>query len=356
MSDWFKLTGQPVLMIAVVLAVVTPVVVVVLWSRARGRGATLQRRVLDVAGRVVVVVLAQVLAMFALFLYVNNDYGFFSSWSDLFGTQDAFPQRVNPASVDSGAGKTEVLAVRNSQGILDDVLVWLPPGYEQLTNLPVLMFLPGQPSQPDKVFAHFAFGAVASAEIKAGRVRPFIGVFPPIMIAPPRDTECVDVPGGPQAETWLTSTVPAAVQAKYHTAPLGRDWSVAGFSTGALCASKLALGHPDKFAAAVAFGGEYEPYLDNTTGDLFHGDQQVRNRNSSRWLYTTYGMRGAHLLMVSSRQDSWAWQSTQAMATLTRGNSNVTLLDSPTGGHNFHTYAPYLAQSLSWLNAAKAFG
>ena len=37
------------------------------------------------------------------------------------------------------------------------------------------------------------------------------------------------------------------------------------------------------------------------------------------------------------------------MAKEARGDANVTTLMLPAGGHNYHTYAPYLPQSLTWL-------
>ena len=39
----------------------------------------------------------------------------------------------------------------------------------------------------------------------------------------------------------------------------------------------------------------------------------------------------------------------EALAKEARGDANVTTLMLPAGGHNYHTYAPYLPQSLTWL-------
>ena len=59
-----------------------------------------------------------------------------------------------------------------------DVLMWLPPQYDDPsyadTEFPVLVVLPGQPSQVQTTFNHFSFGAVAAAEIESGRVEPFV--------------------------------------------------------------------------------------------------------------------------------------------------------------------------------------
>jgi len=346
----------------VALAVALPVLIGILWSRRRGRTSDGPPVALAVAGRIGVILLAQLMAMTSVFLYVNNQYGFYSSWTDLFGLSGDTPPPIQVSQVTvgtgTGAGSVEVMAVHAKSGVTADTLVWLPPGYKTSgqTKYPVVMFLPGQPSWPQHVFNEYDFATVASRAVTSGAVKPFVAVFPPIMVAPPRDTECVDVPNGPQAETWLTTDVPNALQAKYRVEPPGKQWSLLGWSTGALCVAKLLLKHPTSFSAAVSFGGQFDTYLDNTTGDLFGGNAQLRNENSPIWLYGQYGMRGTKLLMISGKQDIWAWKSTQQMATATHADPNVTLISFPTGGHNYRNYKAYLAQALEWLAKSGAAG
>ncbi|MFT4295124.1 MAG: alpha/beta hydrolase-fold protein [Micropruina sp.] len=354
----FELTGRPLQVMAVIAAVALPLLVVYLWSRRRPHPGNLARRVLTVAGRLLVVLLAQVTAMLALFLYVNDEYDFYASWSDLLGIQDTSPQNINVAQLNAGSGRLEKLPVRTDAGVVDDVLVWLPPGYDANTaaKYPVLEFLTGQPSSPSLLFSHFNFGTVASEAISSGRMKPFVAVLPPIMISPPRDTECVDVPHGPQASSWVTHTVPDAVLSRFHVEPMGSHWSIMGFSAGGQCAAKLLLRYPTRYGAAVALAGDYEPYTDDTTGDLFGNDKALWNENSARWLYRSYGMRGTKLLMIASKQDGWSARPTQAMAKEAHGDPHVTTIMFPVGGHNYHTYAPYLPQSLTWLTTQGAFG
>jgi hypothetical protein len=71
--------------------------------------------------------------------------------------------------------------------------------------------LPGPPGTSEGDFSQFQFAQQATQAIRSGAVKPFVGVFPPLMIAPRRDTECTDVPHGPQAETWLAKDVRTAV-------------------------------------------------------------------------------------------------------------------------------------------------
>ncbi|CAM5397307.1 esterase [Streptomyces badius] len=51
--------------------------------------------------------------------------------------------------------------------------------------------------------------------MKAGKARPMILVMLRPTVAPPRDTECVDVPGGPQTETFFAEDLPEAVTGTY---------------------------------------------------------------------------------------------------------------------------------------------
>ncbi len=349
----FELTGRPLQVLAVVAAVALPLLIVFLWSRRRQGSENPFRRGLAILGRLAIVLLAQATAMLGLFLYVNNQYDFYASWDDLLGVQNQTPQTIDPTLFNAGSGRVEVLPVRNNLGVVDDVLVWLPPGYDPhaANRYPVVEFLPGQPSSPGALFTKFDFGNAASEAIAKGSVKPFVGIIPPIMISPPRDTQCVDVPNGPQAGTWVTRTVPDAVISRYHVQPMGAKWGIMGFSAGAQCAAKLVLRYPTSYHAAVALGGNYVPYTDNTTGDLFGNDKQLWNENSAQWLYRTYGMRGSKLLMIVSKQDAWSARPTGAMEKETKGDLNVTTVTIPTGGHNDRTYAPYLPRSLSWLSA-----
>ncbi len=63
-------------------------------------------------------------------------------------------------------------------------------------------------------------------------------------VAPPRDTECVDIPGGPQTETFFAKDLPEAVTASYRAGKEADDWGIIGNSTGGYCALKIGLHHP----------------------------------------------------------------------------------------------------------------
>ena len=353
------LTSQGLLALTIAGALLSLVGVAVLVTRRDGSvTATLGRRV--AARTVPVVVLAvagQGFAVAAVGLVVNNSYGFYTSWSDLFGQTSGGATIRTGGLVTAGQGRVQVLTVHAHVGGPNDrVLVWTPRQYDAPAyrdrRLPVVEFLPGQPNSPDGAFRHFHFGAIASRLVDSGKLPPFVAVFPTLMIAPPRDTECTDVPGGPQAETWLEQDVPAFVRSHFRVQPPGPGWSLMGWSTGGFCAAKLATAHPGQYASAASFGGYYRPLQDNTTGNLFGGRRRVEDHNSPMWLYrhdlTHGGLAGSRLLLVAGRQDKETWPETKAMIDLAGSDPAVSSLIFPRGGHNYTNYRQYLPDVLAW--------
>jgi enterochelin esterase-like enzyme len=355
-----SLTGTPLLVLITVLVVLAPLLVVVRWRAAARRrqpnGAVAS------TGRLLALVGCQLTATFLTFLVANNSYGFYTSWTDLTGVGIDKPPRVSTYGlVTKGEGRIEKMVVRGGpSGANADVLMWLPPEYDDKrfadTKFPVLMVLPGQPSQVQTMFKHFDFGAVASQEIASGRVKPFVAVFPPLMIDPPRDTECTDVDGGPEALTWLQKDVPEAALKKYRVSADTARWSVTGWSTGGFCAAKLLLTDPGRFIAAATLGGYFEPLTDGTTGKLFKNKTE-RNANSPLHLYENGGLApGRSLLLVSGRQDAESWPMTQPMIAATKGDRQVYTYIFARGGHNYRNYKDLLPGVLGWFQTRGVFG
>lgn len=348
-----SLTGRPLLVLTITVAVVAILGLVFLVLRASGMSPMARRRrVAFVAVAAALALLGPAFAVGATALVVNNDYGFYTSWADLTGSGPAQVAITTGSLVRPGQGTLEVRTVHAHAGGLDDrVIVWLPPGYDPhaARAYPVVMFLPGQPSSPQGTFRHFQFARIATQLVQNHQLPPFVAVFPTLMISPPRDTECTNIPGGIQAESWLNTDVPAYVTSQYHVRPPGPDWSLIGWSTGGFCAAKLVTAHPGRFGSATAFGGYFNPIQDQTTGNLFGGLPQAYDQNSPLWLYRhNGGLGGSRLLVVAGRQDGETWPDSQRMLALTSQDPNVSHLVFPTGGHNYKNYRSYLGQALVW--------
>jgi S-formylglutathione hydrolase FrmB len=348
-----SLTGTPIFVIAVVAAVLPLIAVAWLaWGGgAVSRRSSLLTRVLPTVG---LVLCAQVFAMTALALRVNDQYLFYTSWADLTGQVAQTASIQTGGLVGRGQGTVRVMTVPvRGAGTEHGVLVWLPPEYDlpayRTHRFPVVMFLTGQPSTPQTAFAHFRFARTAMQVIKARQAPPFVAVFPTLMVSPPRDTECTDVPGGPNADTWLARDVPRFMARTFRVEDPGKAWTAMGWSTGGFCAAKLVTSHPVAFGSGVSFGGYYQPVQDATTGNLFGGQKALEQRNSPARLYVRYrGLRGSRMLLIAGRQDKQTWASTSAMLQIAAGDPAVDNISFPQGGHNYRNYSSYLAASLAW--------
>jgi enterochelin esterase-like enzyme len=349
-----SLTGRPLLILLATLAILIPVILALTWLRRPGG---LLRPVLGF----IAIVVAQVLAVATVGVWANTTFGFYDSWSDLLGRSQqgslyAEPNGSLPQA--GGEGRVVTLTVNGrASGGSGIVLVWLPPQYDQpafkKTRFPVLMMLPGQPGTPEGVFSQFQFAQQATQAIRSGAVKPFVAVFPPLMIDPPGDTECTNVPHGPQAETWLATDVRSAVLQHVRVTPHGTQWSVAGWSTGGFCAAKLLLRHRDEFNAAASLGGYFTAESDPTTGNLFGGSAQLRRENSPSWLIRQPGQSDANLLIVVSKTDVHSYDGvhyadSKQMIAQTRGYPNVATIVLPSGGHNYRVYRQTLPAVLAW--------
>ncbi len=361
-----ELTSPTLVVACAVLALGLPVLIVLTWRR-RPQGGP------GVAVRLIGILLSQALAIGAVLLIGNNTYNFYNTWGDLFGGGGGPIPTVAAGTLvptDGSEGRVVSLTVRapgakGPGGERLPVLVWLPRQYDQpqfkRTRFPVLMVLPGQPSTPQGIFEGMAFGQQAADAIDSGKVKPFVAVLPPIMIDPPRDTECTNVPNGPQAESWLSENVRGQVIAKLRVDRQGTHWSTLGWSTGGFCGAKLLLRHRDLFNAAVSIGGYFTAETDNTTGDLFGGNTVLRNENSPSWLIKQAGALQSNILVVVSAQDrdsyrGVAYADGARFIAQTKGTPGVSTILLPSGGHSFTTYRPTIPETLNWLQQTGSFG
>ena len=348
------LTSTTALVVVVAAAVVLPIALaVVVW---RGLTGSWRRRVGRTSVAVALCLVGQACALGAVFLGVNDSYGFYASYGDLFGHGSGTdPIVVNTGERVSG-GRFDVIDVHGTASRTNEqVLAWLPAQYDEPAyrnhRFPVVEFLPGQPNTPQGLLRHFDVIGQAAALIGQHRIPPFVLVVPPLMIRPPADTECTNVPHGPRAFDWLSTDVTHAVTTSLRVAPPGRLWGLMGWSTGGFCAAKLVLTEPRIAAAAVSFGGYYTPDLHHVYPKLFGGSAAVARANSPVDLYRKNGLRGDRLLLVAGREDPESWPSTRRMLDVTRGDPHVSFVAIQGAGHNTAAYSRYLGPALRWLAA-----
>jgi enterochelin esterase-like enzyme len=384
------LLGLPLLVTLAVFTVGIPVATYLLWSRVRGP------RVAGVLQRGSLLALSQVAAIL-LVAVAMNDYGYFyTSWSDLLGgstttgrvvhasaegpragrsagtplpdqpapSQIAARGRVTPTTDLVGwstpaqwptRGRVETVSIAGSRSQLTaTALVYLPPQYFQpayaKTTFPAVEVLTGYPGSALNLVKRMDFPGHLMTEIAAGRAKPMALVMMRPTVAPPRDTECTDVPGGPQALTYLSEDVPAALRSAMRLRPLG--WGAIGDSTGGYCAAKITMMHSDTFSAGVALSGYFKTLRDGTTGDLWGGSSVLRNLNDLEWRVGHLPSPPVSLLVTTSRQErgNTGYADTRRFISLVRPPMQVDSLILSRGGHNFAAWDAELPQAIDWLS------
>ena len=251
-----------------------------------------------------------------VFVYVNRTYEFYASWSDLFGTSylpgkivavqqgTGGPGSSRPGTGELGAGRlgagrpgagragaghavpggpaapmvtlasTPVTVPgirRGTGGRLDTVrftgpvsgittrgYVYVPDGYARITRpLPVIVVIAGQMAGPGAVYGAPQVAAVAATQMKAGRLAPAIVAVLPAAVAGHADQGCLDVPAGPQAATFFSQDLPAALTRAYRVDAAPSGWAVLGGVGAGYCALQLATMPSGPFAVAAVRPGTY---------------------------------------------------------------------------------------------------
>ena len=374
------LLGWPLLVTLAVVTVAAMVLSLVLWSRVRGP------RALRISQRLGLLLLTQVSTVLLVAAGLNNYGYFYGSWSDLLGTQSAGAPDSTTISRALGAhgrtgaplavtrdatvahestwstpaqwrtrGRIEPLTVTGAHsGLSEQALVYLPPQYFQAawarTRFPAVEVFTGYPGTTSNLVRRMHYPDVLLKEISAGRSRPMVLVMLRPTVVPPRDTECTDVPAGPQTLTYFAEDVPRAISSSLRVAPTG--WGAMGDSTGGYCATKLAMTHSSVFTAAAALSGYYHTLRDGTTGDLWGGSPQVRQLNDLEWLLrhqpappvAVYASIGADEHTHTGLAD------TRKFAALVRPPMSMTTVVVPGGGHNFRSWSEVMPAALDFLS------
>jgi S-formylglutathione hydrolase FrmB len=329
---------------------------------------------------------------------VANDYGdFYSSWSEIFGLSSTTPltapshhfgapstlsapmsTAVGPhytgspqippqaaswkttswSSQDEWVTRGAIVSTRaggsGPTGLSENVLVYLPPGYfrtgDAARRLPVLEVLTGYPGTASHLVSNLKYPDRLLADIQAGSARDMVMVMMQPAPTFPWDTECTNVPGGPQALNFFTNDVPASISQQFGLQPTG--YGAIGDSTGGYCAAKLALLDPARFSAGAMLSGYYSPATDRTTQGLFD-NANLRNQNDLVWLLTHRPPPKVALLACTSRTETGSdgFAANQRLLAAVKPPMSADELQLPSGGHNFQAWGREIPYALSWLSA-----
>ncbi|MFF2999657.1 alpha/beta hydrolase [Streptomyces sp. NPDC057950] len=366
------LTSNKVLVLVILFAVLLFVGTVWWWPRLARRNWR------AVGGRIGLLLVTQVAVFASIGLFANQAFGFYASWADLLGRESGQGVVVDHSGRGTG-GPLQVVDTRqvNVSGgsrpqiggqvqkvdivgrtthIATPAYVYLPPEYFQsryrTRTFPATAVLTGYPGTAEALIKGLHYPQTAHELAKDGRMQPMILVMMRPTVAPPRDTECVDIPGGPQTESFFAKDLPEAVGAHYRVGKRPGSWGIVGDSTGGYCALKLAVHHPETYAAGAGLSPYYKAPIDPTTGDLFHGDRLLRNSADLRWYLRHKPAPHTSLLVTSSKVGEHNYRDTlrfidQVKATGRTGIASI-ILDS--GGHNFNTWRREIPGTLQWIS------
>jgi S-formylglutathione hydrolase FrmB len=352
------------LMIAV--AVGSVAATVWLWPQFAGQ------RIRMVAARFGLIAVGQLLLLAAVLVFLNGFLGFFGSWSALFGSglpvaaarAVASSQPIVVTGSDLGGaaaaaqsvGKILQVTVSGEHtGIVSAAnYVYLPPQYFQPAyahvRFPVVLALTGYPNATWSIVRWLRLPATAAHLVASGKIRPAVYVIMNVSVALPRDTECTNVPEGPQAETFLAQDVPHAVDQTFRVQTGSAGWAVLGYSTGGYCAAKLAMMYPYQFSAAVSLAGYYTADQDITTGNLYGGSTAFQDENDLDWRLAHLPAPPVSVLVTSSQVGELDLADTLTFLRLIHPPMHGYSLILAQGGHNYGTWVRQLPQSLEWLN------
>jgi enterochelin esterase-like enzyme len=384
-----SLNGALLLVLLVLLTIAAFTGAVLLWRRLSVRD---WRHVL---GRIGVLGGAQLMLVMLLGAASNDYFGFYSSWHDLFGfasqTLDQSGQhrevRVGePMPLGGGRlgqpGRATLLTVQSTGGLTlpggttpdstgetQDVtiygadtglstraIVYLPPQYFQPAfhayQFPVAVVSSGYPGDIAALEDKLKYPYRLLAGINSRTDKPIVLVMmqPSPTSVNGVDTECTNVPGGPQVNTFWAQDIPAAVKRAYpRVTGAASGWGIIGDSTGGDCALKVALMNSDRIGVAVSLSGDYDAPQDITTGNLYD-TVQFRDLNNVMWRVRNLPKPPVSVLLTSSRSGESDYRAVLRFARLTAGTpTHTSTLIRNEGGHNFSTWNAEIAPTMQWL-------
>lgn len=365
------LTSNNVLALAIGSAVLLFAGTVWLWPR-------LSRRSWRAVGGRVGLLLATQLALFAAVgLGANQAFGFYASWADLFGQEDELGVVVDHTTAGGPLEVTDTRRVKDAGSaarphvggqvqkvdivgrtthIATSAFVYLPPEYFQpqyrARTFPAAVVLTGYPGTAQALVDKLHYPRTALDLAQDGRMQPMILVMMRPTVAPPRDTECVDIPDGPQTESFFAKDLPDAVSAHYRVGKKPGSWGIIGDSTGGYCALKLAMHHPEVYAAGAGLSPYYKAPIDATTGDLFQGDKDLRNRANLWWYLKHMPAPDTSLLVTSSKVGEANYKDTLKFIERVKATkqTRISSIILESGGHNFNTWRREIPATLQWIS------
>ncbi|WP_051943043.1 alpha/beta hydrolase [Streptacidiphilus rugosus] len=348
-----SLTGNAFFYTLILATVVAIVLTTLAWGAVRGPKAL--RWLL----RVGMIGVCQVTAIAVVAVWINNDNGLYTSWTDLLG--DTSANNVTLPSSDTAwakavfgpgpSGFESAMYKGPVSGLTGQVLVWTPPQYDQTKyqndRFPVIVLLHGYPGSTKTWLAGGKMPQSLAQMMAKGTMKPAVIVVPTID-PNGKNTDCTDS-NGVRNGTWIGTDVPNMIKRQFRVLDSAHGWGLVGISTGGYCAVRMVLKHPDRFATAVAM-----------SPDDFHGDPSnvstkgvLASENPLALLRRTGPDTDVSIMVATSLHDRYSTKANaDALRTAAKFPVQVaTPLLLKDGGHNWGTWTSMYPSLFPWLNA-----
>lgn len=304
---------------------------------------------------------------------LNDQYVFYSSWDDLFGsrspsvqvhhggtTPDVAAARVAGPGL-QGVGTPPVLpalprpasrlqtydVVDGRSNAAGEVFVHLPVGYDPRSSrtYPVILGLPSYPDGPQELLHLDVLGTVDTLTAQH-RLAPSIVVVPRIDTPETLDTECVNgAPGKPQTDTWLARDLPTWTAQHFRVEHSRLAWATLGYSHGAWCAASVTMRHPDVFGAAVVLMGYFRPDFSAAYDPM----SSAAERGYDLISLARTAPPPVSMWVLTSREDTLSYPTSSKLLSVARPPLDVTGAVLAHGSHRDALGTTYVPAALSWL-------
>lgn len=281
-----------------------------------------------------------------------------ASWKD---THVGDPARAGaspyrPIKVSAGSIRRVEVVGGGSGALVRDLLVWLPPGYDDAENAQrryaVLYLHDGQNlfEKTPAIPAEWAVDETVSRLVSEGKIEPIIVVGIPHAGAD-RISEYTPVPivegkpaTGEKYVEFLVGEVKPRVDALFRTKPDASNTAVGGASLGGAISLTAATLHPEVFGKVLA---ESTPMLANKKALFMYFGKQ------KKWPAKVYfGMGGREDAKDAAASQQYA-ASASAFGELLKGRgfseSNLRIVVEPDAVHNEQAWAGRLGAALEFL-------
>jgi len=318
--------------------------------------------------RFTILILIQLLSFAAVGVTINRAGDFYDNWGDYFGTKNNLssialsPESVSTITADDVAKATRtrggslifkrVITGTKSQ-VSDYIYVVTPPIIsKKLLNektptigkkYNIVELFTGYPGSPRNWFDALQGVATLERMENTGQIPQTIAIIPAINVVPGIDTECLNIPGIAEVETWLTTDMKTFAQ-KF----LGidnRPWATFGYSTGGWCSAEVSIRHQDQYNLSVSLAGYFTPSFSAGVAE-----KQRKALISEYDLFNsiTKSKNPLRMLIIYSKREKFSYSSMNFVA---KSGSLILIreVEILNGGHNVNVWKPFVETGFRWI-------